>query len=236
MEDVTLSSLTADLVKIVVGAAVASGLAWLVGNRVGYRWDEIKRRRESDLAARDEFYRVYGKFFATWKLWNTHKKYPSVGAPDGVQWKLLEQAEEAEAGFEALLVKLASERPLCARDRRLLACFRQAYQSLRERLRENGPLEWWATGPPKHPEHEEGFRQYRTFKALSEYSATLLAEDVPPRWLQGPPPKPSEEEAIQALLDSTVNLEETWVEDAATQLPSVQATTGKRKPRSSEPA
>jgi hypothetical protein len=220
MAEVTLSSLTADLVKIVVGAAVASGLAWLVGNRVAYRWDEIKRRRESDLAARDEFYRVYGKFFATWKLWSTHKEYASAGAPDGIQWKLLEQAEEAEAGFEALLVKLASERRLSERDRRLLACFRQGYQSLRERLREDEPLEWWATGSPKYPHHDEGRRQYRTFKALSEYFATLLAEDVPPRWLHGPPPRPTEEEAIKALLDSTINLKDEWVEEAEKELPS----------------
>src|SRR5262245_2452620 len=53
-------------------AAVVLTLAggWLVSTRVSDRWDQIKRRRESDVAAAEEFQRLYGEFFAVWKSWN----------------------------------------------------------------------------------------------------------------------------------------------------------------------
>jgi len=189
-----------DLLKVLVGAIVASGLAWFVGNRIGYRWDEIRRRRESDLAARDQFCKVYGEFFAIWKLWDAHKRY-GVGAAAHTQWILLERAEGAEGAFEGLLTKVASERSLCERDTRLLASFRQAYQSLREQIRSDRPLDWWARDIHGNT---KGYRQYRAFKALGEYFATLLAQKDAHPWFGKPASRPDETEAVSALLACTL--------------------------------
>ncbi len=175
-----VTSLGQGLIIALFSAVLGSVLAWGVGNAVSYLWDERKRRRESDLEALATFYQVYGDFFATWKLWSAHKRSERKGSeglvsPDDVQWRLLERAGAAEGGFEALLVKLVSERRLDARDRRLLGCFREAYQMLREAIRDNEPLEWRAS-QKKSP---RGFEQYRAFKSLAEYVAFRLKEPSP---------------------------------------------------------
>ena len=106
------------------------------GGALSLFWNRIRRRRESDLASRESFYAAYAEFFTTWKLWNSHKRH-DVAAPPDVQWQLLSKAEEAEAAFEALLVKVTSEKKLddvaCER----LAGFRRGYQPLRESTRAN---------------------------------------------------------------------------------------------------
>jgi hypothetical protein len=190
------------LLIVAVGGAVTSALAWLVGTQITYRWDELKRQRESDLKAADEFYSAYGQFFSTWKLWNTQKDHSAIALPDRVEWALLEKAEESEARFEALLVKLASERVLAKSDTDLLACFRQAYQALREHMREGRALRWWASGDPSDPGVE--YREYRAFKALSEFFANLLARDESPRWPRAHRERPSQDQAIQAFIECTV--------------------------------
>lgn len=165
----SLGALPRGLVIAAFTAIVGSLLAWFVGNQVTYRWDERKRRRESDLAALSTFYESYGKWFATWKLWDASKRFPrTTSPPQDVKWRLLERASEVEGALEALLVKLASERSLNQDDRLQLACFRESYQCLRERIREDKPLGWLATG-----ESQEA-REYRAFKGLSEYVAYLL--------------------------------------------------------------
>jgi hypothetical protein len=108
-----VSGFSQGLITALFTAVVGSALAWLVGTQVSYNWDERRRRRESDLAALAAFYRLYGEFFATWKLWSAHcdEDYAAtLVRPDQIQWTLLERAEAVEGGFEALLVKVASER------------------------------------------------------------------------------------------------------------------------------
>jgi hypothetical protein len=179
------ASLTHDLVVALSAVALGSLLAWGIGTQVAYVWDERRRRREADLAALAAFYRLYGEFFSTWKLWAAHTRFGStVASPPDVQWSLLHRAEEAEGGFEALLIKLAAERGLQPHDVRLLGCFREAYQTLRETIRENKVLGWIATRPvagaatPRAnynpPTANQGFIEYRAFKALAEYVAVLL--------------------------------------------------------------
>jgi len=181
-------------------AVVGSVLAWVVGTSVSYVWDERRRRRESDLTALATFYQLYGQFFATWKLWSSNKRYGAkLAPPDQVQWGLLECAENVEGGFEALLVKLASERSLNNDDKLLLGCFREAYQMLREKIRENEPLDWWAS-----PTHSgDGFEQYRAFKALAGYVASLLESSPKQRLLMPAILKPDKDEAIAALDEIT---------------------------------
>jgi hypothetical protein len=173
-----------DLVVALATAGVGALLAYGVGMRIAYAWDDRRRRREADLAALATFYATYGAFFSTWKLWAAHKRFgASVAAPTDVQWKLLERVESAESDFEALLVKLVAERALNPRDVTLLGCFREGYQTLRETIRQDKALGWWATKRTgRMPsaawspvDIEEGFRQYRAFKGLAAYVAVLLA-------------------------------------------------------------
>ena len=212
----------------------AAALAWLVGARVAYLWDDRKRRRESDLAALKDFYGAYGEFFTTWKLWDSHKQsqergYVLAEPPPDFQWRMLEQAEEAESEFEALLIKIASERRLVGRQKLLIRSFRQAYQSLRENIRKDKALAWWATEPVAMPERLQGFRQYQAFKALAEYFARQLDAPVrPPRWkrvltrmrraLSRQDHRASDDrESIDALLSIT-SAESGWTEVAEREL------------------
>jgi hypothetical protein len=84
-------------------------------------------------------------------------------------WKLLERAAAAEASMETMMVKLASERVLSATDLATLGQFRQAFQRLREVIREGEKLDWFSS---EHPE-------YLAFKKLAiGVSRLVSAVDV----------------------------------------------------------
>ncbi|GAA3077375.1 hypothetical protein [Streptosporangium carneum] len=179
---------------------LASGLAWLIGSQITYRWDDVKRRRELDLAAVESFYRAYGSFIEVWRLWNAHKRRSEqVAAPADMQWQCLQRAAAVEGSLEAILIKIVLERRLTKDDRLLLGCFRQAYQSLRESVREDRELKWYA-----RKDDYEAHRRYRAFKALAVYSARLLQTNST-RWLIGTRRTdiPSSEESICFLLAAT---------------------------------
>jgi hypothetical protein len=153
-------------------AIIGSLLAWVIGSHVAYRWDDRRRRRESDLAALATFYKTYGEFFATWKVWNAYKRADcALEVTPQVQAELLDRASAVEGAFESLLVKIASERRLGRKDKLMLGCFREGYQRLRERIREDQQLAWWSSGT------SNGMREYRAFKGLAEYVAFMLEQD-----------------------------------------------------------
>lgn len=176
-------------IAALVSVVATSLLAWFIGSRVSYGWDEVKRQRESDLAALQSFYRCYGAFYASWKMWSVylrnhgHKDSSSrLPAADPVAWEILQQVESAEGGFEAILIKLASEYAGDRRDRLLLASFRQGAQSLRESIRDGKDLTWKAQphSPRDGNSNDQSrrlldYRKYRAFKALCEYIAIKLA-------------------------------------------------------------
>ncbi|MBG0562416.1 hypothetical protein [Actinoplanes aureus] len=187
-----------NVLAAVVSVVTGSALAWFIGSRVTFGWDEVKRQRESDLAALRSFYDCYGKFFATWKAWNIYVRARGT-RPDGSfpvtddkAWALLRDAEAAEGGFESILVKLAAEYATSERDQLLLASFRQGAQSLREEMRDGRELSWKAqptsVDRPQHPDQRLlDYRRYRAFKALSEYVALRLADGPRPRSTTSPP-------------------------------------------------
>jgi len=209
-----LSDAGVAVIQVVVGAVAA----WVIGTRVAYAWDDHKRRRESDLAALTEFYRAYGRFYTTWSLWNTHKNAGGtyqVTWPEDTQSELLTRAEEAEAAFETTLMKLASERVLDPSQLALLRAFRQGYQSLRERIRIDEPLEWWATPRARRM---SGYRRYRAFKALGEYVAYLLVSSPPRPWAPwARSTRPDDKQSIEALLAITQR-DEAWSATAEREL------------------
>jgi hypothetical protein len=151
----------------VTGAGLAA--AWFVGNRLSYHWQELRKRRDLDLGAAEEFHRIYGEFFATWKLWNVVKRYSTTSHPStDSQWDLLERAAATEGAFEALLVKLSSERELSEDDKSDLARLRQAFQTLRETIRIDEVLDWPADPTSKNAE------KYAAFKELAARASLIF--------------------------------------------------------------
>ncbi len=149
-------------------AVIAILLGGLVGQGLTMRWNLRQKRREFDLSAANEFHRLYGEFFAVWKLWN----YSLNAAEDCTitSSELLIRASAAEGGIESLLVRLSANRELSLDDVRVLACFRQGYQNLREAIRDNRTLDW---GSSSHPE-------YLAFKRLATYVALLIVSAASP--------------------------------------------------------
>lgn len=180
------SRVNVPVIAAVVSVVLTAALAWFIGTRITYGWDEVKRQRESDLAALKLFYECYGKYFAAWKMWDVYVTAPrqknhAFPAADPTAWTLLRDAEAAEGGFESILMKLASEYATSEQDRLLLASFRQGAQSLREAMRSGEALRWKAQPTSvDRPDNEERrrleYRKYRAFKALCEYVAVRLAE------------------------------------------------------------
>jgi hypothetical protein len=147
-------------------AVTTLGLTWFVGARFTTGWNVRQKRKESDLAAAQEFYRLYGEFFAIWQLWNY-----SVSHDNGKdRLALLQRASNAEGGIESLLVRLAASRKMSPEDIRGCACFRQGYQSLRQAITANASVDWHSS---EHPE-------YLAFKRLAMYFALSVVADSSP--------------------------------------------------------
>jgi hypothetical protein len=152
-----------------LGVAVTTlALGWFVGQRLTMRWNLRQKQREFDLSAANDFHRLYGEFFAVWKLWN----YSLDAQQDNTITcsELLIRASAAEGGIESLLVRISANRELSRDDIRALASFRQGYQNLREAIRDTHKLDW---GSSSHPE-------YLAFKRLATYVALLITSDTSP--------------------------------------------------------
>ena len=139
-------------------------LAWFVGHRLTAKWNLYQKRREQDLETARDFHLLYGEFFAVWKLWNYCRDAEPNAFPDASRWSLLDRACEAEGRFEAILVRLASNKLLEEQDIEVLGQFRQIYQKLRGSIRDNSRLEWnHATNP-----------DYVVFKSLAPQINSII--------------------------------------------------------------
>jgi hypothetical protein len=128
-------------------------LSWWFGQKIVARWDLIKKRRELDILVARDFQNLCGEFKAVSRLWRI-KTYrgdkPNIVLPDKLSVQLLQRAAAAEGSVEAITVKLATERVLEPDDVRALGLFRQAYQKLREAIRDLQPFEWTHKEPEYH--------------------------------------------------------------------------------------
>lgn len=154
-----------EIVKALIGPVVAVGLAWLVGNRLSSEWALRQRRRENSLASAAEFYRLYGEFFALWKVCNYVFRDADHEADDATLWDLMRRAAALEANGEAILLRIATELTLTPDDIRTLGLFRQGVQLLRQSIVKQRILGWSSS------EH----REYQAFKGLSVGTAALAA-------------------------------------------------------------
>lgn len=148
-------------------------LTWLVGQRLIVFWNIRQKRREADLNAARDFHSAYGEFFAVWKLWDACLQGRLSDVVGGTaRWELLKRASSAEATYEALLVKLVSERALTAEQVAHLGAFRHLVCSLRSAIARGEPLGWSSSD---HPD-------YLLFKRLApEIAALLIQEDISAR-------------------------------------------------------
>ena len=118
-------------------AFFAASLAAVLGPWIASRWNYYLKQRELDLAAVEQFFLLYGEFYAVWKLWQSALDAAKKGhreVPDEIRNELLQRASDAEGNYQALLAKMCIERRLEAPDFEILARFREAQQCLRESI------------------------------------------------------------------------------------------------------
>jgi hypothetical protein len=157
---------TIEILKI-ISPFVILGLTWLVGTRILNYWEIRKKRKELDILASSEFYKLYGEFTSVWRLWKVHfDNFPENSSWDKAReyyWELLKRSSNVEGGMEAVFVKLASEKTLNAKERRSLGLFRQAVQQLRQSVRDYQEMSW---------QRED--KEYIFLKELSVFTARLI--------------------------------------------------------------
>ena len=157
-----------DIIGWFVTPIITIFIAWAFGHRLTAKWGDWQKRREQVRDAANGFYKLYGEFFAIWKLWN-YSLGQKMNDEDLIerQWKLLERAAAAEASMETTMVKLASERILTDAEMAMLGRFRQAYQCLRQSIKRGKRLDW---SYDKHPE-------YLAFKHLATGVSHLVSTE-----------------------------------------------------------
>jgi hypothetical protein len=139
----TTAEIGQEVIKAVLALAVSTvtlALGWQFGQRLTYRWNVKQKRRDMQLSVSQAFYLSYGEFFAVWKLWNRAER--SAHDFEARSWELHKRAAAAEATVEAMLVKFSAELPLTRHQIKVLGCFRQGYQQLRQSIRSNKLLPW----------------------------------------------------------------------------------------------
>lgn len=177
--------------------ALVLALGWFVGQRLTFAWNVRQKRREFQLTASQQFYAAYGEFFAVWKLWNRLDR--NAASFEDRRWELHKRAAAAEAIIEGTFVKLSSEVLLPEGELNCLGRYRQAFQRLREVIRENVELSWSSS---EHPE-------YKAFKSLSVQVAALLGSEWPEKSI-------SCEQAAEQLMKITANTwRAKWLDDLA---------------------
>lgn len=188
------------LVSLATVAATLSG-GWLVTTRVADYWDRIKKNRELNLTAANDFQRLYGEAVAIWKTWNALKgnRTAAFAPPKDAKWVCLLRATAAEGQLESLLAKVSAERLLCRDDIETLGGLRQAFKSIRRAIRNDAPIPWVA----------DGVQEYVAFKALASAMSVLLLTG------SHPGKRPSATQAARAFAEITANRHETtWTEAA----------------------
>jgi len=209
-------SVAQEATKAIFGAVVSAltlGLGWFVGSKISIGWALRQKRREQDLSAETELHRLYAEFFAVWKLWNHLAEDSLRDSKQDARWDLAKRATSVDAGFEALLLRLTSERRLDKKARDDLGLLRQGFQHLRESIFRGQPIEWHYS---EHP-------QYVELKRLACVSSALLASERPEDL-------PTTDDAADALREITSNRYEGAWNGLAPSNMALNATVGRGRP------
>lgn len=190
----------ADIITGCVVAAFVAVIAWFGTGLLTRRHESATAKRERDLAAAEQFYAVYGEFFATWKAWEfvRGRSRSSKGTvSEHTRQDLLARAAECEGRYESLIVRVVLEHRLRPDARTMLWAMRFALKELRHSIRDDKPLGWWRTDDPSRADRHEGSRRYAAFKALASSVASIMV-DADPR-----SPRPSAADRQSALAEIT---------------------------------
>jgi hypothetical protein len=188
------------IIAAIVAPVLTLGLAWLVGHSLTARWDTIKKQTELDLAAMEQFYKIYGEFFAVWKLWDD-----AIQRNGGNRNELFERIAAAEAQLEALIVRISCQRLLTEDEIHITGAFRQAYQTLRKSMKHGLSLS------ADHGWNASNATPYAAFKGLAAGVAVLLRPEQSGVWKMPSAPTQSAIAAAQSLRALTSNAYEPWV-------------------------
>lgn len=181
----------------VVAALAAVAGAALVTNRVAHGYEQRRKQREFDRETMQELASLYGTIFATWKAWDTSSRFPKVEPAEGAAWELLREAAKAEGRVEAMLVRLAADRPLRdPEDIKTLAGLRQSFKIVRKAIRDNKPLDWRSSRD----------REYAALKAYAVSTAALVSTER-----SGPPPSAATARVVFQKITSN-EYEPTWTD------------------------
>ena len=159
-------------------AVVATLLAIYVTGRNRKKNNLATAKRERDLAAAADLYRVHGQFYAAWKAWNFYfdrEGHPRIqGVPDDrLRSQAASQAADSEGGYESLILRVAFEHDLNDEQEAAMWCLRFAFKELRYAIRNNQPLQW-----RRDAKEKPGYRDYECFKSLLFIVAeVLIGED-----------------------------------------------------------
>jgi hypothetical protein len=156
---------TAIIVPIATALLTLAG-GWLITTRVSDHWQGVQQRRESGLAAAAEFQRLYGEFFAVWKVWNATMRYRDQMPPEppDLVWNLLSRAAAMEAGVEALLTQVSATHVLTEPEIAAFGALRQGFQQLRTAMQRRQMLDWWGSDVP----------DYLAFKDLATFASQFF--------------------------------------------------------------
>ncbi|MGW7409684.1 hypothetical protein ACWGI9_39335 [Streptomyces sp. NPDC054833] len=180
--------------------AATLGGGWLVTSRVTDRWEQVKKSREMDLTAAQDFQRLYGEFVAIWKTWTSLTDgHTPVTTPEHVGWGCLERATAAEGQIDALMAKLAAERFLTEDEIDMLGGVRQAFKVVLRSIRQGRPIGWGSSAA----------EPYMAVKTLSAATSVLL------NTAPGTRSRPSAAVAARNFRGITNNRHETsWIDTA----------------------
>lgn len=185
------------LINQVVQTVVGFILTAVVGAALTVFWNLRQKRREIDILLSQDFFYLYGEFFAVWKLWNYAVGDTDIESiPNTYQWDLLQRITAAESKVEAILMKLATERNLNKKLLNKLGHFRQLYQKLREVIRDKEALNW----------NSSENTDYQNFKRLACEIATLI--QTHDQFLLGRQSR----QRVESWLTITSNRYEFWID------------------------
>jgi hypothetical protein len=146
---------------------------WLIGQRILTGWDLRKKRQELDIAVASQFQQLYGEAKEVGRLWREvtrqHDQHSQpISVPSDIRWQLFSRAAAVEGKFEAVVIKLVTERPLKEEQVQSIGLFRQGCQELRESIREDRSLAAMRYGGG-----------YTLFNNLAAEITCLLAQNRP---------------------------------------------------------
>ncbi len=174
-----MAPLKIELIKsaiTLISSLIILGTGWIIGLRITYYWNIQQKIREQDITISYDFHKLYGEFFAIWKLWSY--SLDNVESAPEERNRLLERACTAEGLVESMIVRLASVRHLSNDEVETLGKFRQAYQSLRQSIRDKKNLGWSSHKNPQYIAFKELSIQV---SALIRYNTSLQKEEMTSR-------------------------------------------------------